>query len=94
MRGLRNRGVGAALMAAIPAEARSRALVHVTVHSGRRAVDFYLRNGFSQPPPAPALETVALTVQGRGSVSDLAAAIADLEGVLAVAGDDGNSPSP
>lgn len=21
---------------------------HVTVHSGRRAVDFYLRNGFSQ----------------------------------------------
>jgi GNAT superfamily N-acetyltransferase len=43
----RSRGVGAALMAAILAEARTRNLVHVTVHSGRRAVDFYLRNGFS-----------------------------------------------
>ena len=43
----RNRGIGAALMAAILAEARSRDLLHVTVHSGRRAVDFYLRNGFS-----------------------------------------------
>jgi GNAT superfamily N-acetyltransferase len=44
----RNRGVGAALMAAILAEARERGLLHVTVHSGRRAVDFYLRNGFDQ----------------------------------------------
>ncbi|WP_034590382.1 GNAT family N-acetyltransferase [Hamadaea tsunoensis] len=43
----RNQGVGAALMAAILAEARARDLLHVTVHSGRRAVDFYLRNGFS-----------------------------------------------
>jgi GNAT superfamily N-acetyltransferase len=43
----RNRGVGAALMAAILAEARTRGLEHLTVHSGRRAVDFYLRNGFS-----------------------------------------------
>ena len=43
----RNNGVGAALMAAILAEARTRCLLHVTVHSGRRAVDFYLRNGFS-----------------------------------------------
>ncbi|GAB1691783.1 GNAT family N-acetyltransferase [Krasilnikovia sp. M28-CT-15] len=43
----RARGVGAALMAAILAEARTRGLVHVTVHSGRRAVDFYLRTGFS-----------------------------------------------
>ncbi len=42
----RNRGVGAALMAAILAEARDRRLSHVTVHSGRRAVDFYLRVGF------------------------------------------------
>jgi GNAT superfamily N-acetyltransferase len=42
----RNRGIGAALMAAILAEARTRGLLHVTVHSGRRAVDFYLRNGF------------------------------------------------
>lgn len=42
----RNRGIGAALMAAILAEARHRGLEHVTVHSGRRAVDFYLRNGF------------------------------------------------
>ena len=44
----RNRGVGAALMAAILTEARTRGLLHVTVHSGRRAVDFYLRNGFGQ----------------------------------------------
>jgi GNAT superfamily N-acetyltransferase len=43
----RNRGIGAALMAAILAEARARELSHVTVHSSRRAVDFYLRNGFS-----------------------------------------------
>ena len=43
----RSRGVGGALMAAILAEARTRGLLHVTVHSGRRAVDFYLRNGFS-----------------------------------------------
>ena len=43
----RNQGIGAALMAAILAEARTRGLLHVTVHSGRRAVDFYLRNGFS-----------------------------------------------
>jgi len=43
----RNNGVGGALMAAILAEARTRCLLHVTVHSGRRAVDFYLRNGFS-----------------------------------------------
>jgi GNAT superfamily N-acetyltransferase len=44
----RNRGIGGALIAAILAEARTRGLLHVTVHSGRRAVDFYLRNGFSQ----------------------------------------------
>jgi GNAT superfamily N-acetyltransferase len=43
----RNQGIGAALMAAVLAEARARDLLHVTVHSGRRAVDFYLRNGFS-----------------------------------------------
>jgi GNAT superfamily N-acetyltransferase len=43
----RNQGIGAALMAAILAEAVRRRLEHVTVHSGRRAVDFYLRNGFS-----------------------------------------------
>jgi GNAT superfamily N-acetyltransferase len=43
----RNRGVGGALMAAILTEARMRGLLHVTVHSGRRAVEFYLRNGFS-----------------------------------------------
>ena len=44
----RNRGVGAALMAAILTAARTRGLMFVTVHSGRRAVDFYLRNGFVQ----------------------------------------------
>ncbi|BCJ71231.1 hypothetical protein CS0771_07750 [Catellatospora sp. IY07-71] len=43
----RGRGIGGALMAGILAEARKRGLLHVTVHSGRRAVDFYLRNGFS-----------------------------------------------
>ncbi len=43
----RHRGVGAALMAALLDEARTRRLLHVTVHSGRRAVDFYLRTGFS-----------------------------------------------
>jgi GNAT superfamily N-acetyltransferase len=42
----RNNGVGGALMAAILAEARTRCLLYVTVHSGRRAVDFHLRNGF------------------------------------------------
>lgn len=44
----RNRGIGSALIAAILAEATARDLQHVTVHSGRRAVDFYLRNGFTQ----------------------------------------------
>jgi GNAT superfamily N-acetyltransferase len=43
----RNRGIGGALMAAILAEARTRRLLHITVHSSRRAVDFYLRHGFS-----------------------------------------------
>jgi GNAT superfamily N-acetyltransferase len=43
----RKEGIGAALMDAILAEARRRQLLHVTVHSGRRAVDFYLRTGFS-----------------------------------------------
>nr|WP_308129389.1 GNAT family N-acetyltransferase [Actinoplanes polyasparticus] len=43
----RNRGIGTALIAAILTEARTRALEHVTVHSGRRAVDFYVRNGFT-----------------------------------------------
>lgn len=43
----RNQGMGAALVAAILAEARTRGLVHVTLHSGRRAIDFYLRNGFN-----------------------------------------------
>ncbi|MBF9130569.1 GNAT family N-acetyltransferase [Plantactinospora sp. S1510] len=43
----RNRGIGGALMAAILTDARTRGLLHVTVHSSRRAVDFYLRNGFS-----------------------------------------------
>ena len=33
---------------AILTEARERGLLHVTVHSGRRAVDFHLRNGFNQ----------------------------------------------
>lgn len=43
----RNQGIGTALIEAILTEARTRQLTHVTVHPGRRAVDFYLRNGFS-----------------------------------------------
>jgi GNAT superfamily N-acetyltransferase len=43
----RNQGIGAALIAAILTEAHTQHLAHVTVHSGRRAVDFYLRSGFS-----------------------------------------------
>ena len=56
----RRRGVGSALMAAILAEARARGLLHVTVHSGRRAVDFSVRGGFTHhrqlllwEPPTP-----------------------------------------
>ena len=43
----RNQGIGTALIEANLTEARARQLTHVTVHSGRRAVDFYLRTGFS-----------------------------------------------
>ena len=35
---------------------------------------------------------VWLTVQGKGRISELTAALADLDGVLAVSGDDANSP--
>jgi len=55
----RNRGIGGALMAAILTEARTQGLLHVTVHSGRRAVDFYLRNGFSHHRQALFWEPVA-----------------------------------
>jgi GNAT superfamily N-acetyltransferase len=43
---LRNGGVGAALMAAVLAEARARELEFVTVHSSQRAVPMYERAGF------------------------------------------------
>lgn len=43
---LRNSRVGAALLDAVLREARDRELEHVTVHSGDRAVPFYLRRGF------------------------------------------------
>lgn len=43
---LRDRGVGAALMAAVLAEARARELEFVTVHSSERAVTMYERAGF------------------------------------------------
>jgi GNAT superfamily N-acetyltransferase len=43
---LRNAGVGAALMAAVLAEARARELEFVTVHSSERAVPMYERAGF------------------------------------------------
>ena len=43
---LRNRGVGAALLDAVLAEARSLGLEHVTVHSSEGAVSLYRRAGF------------------------------------------------
>jgi GNAT superfamily N-acetyltransferase len=43
---LRDRGIGAALMEAVLAEAAEMGLEHVTVHSSGRAVPFYQRNGF------------------------------------------------
>ena len=46
----RDRGVGAALMAAVLAEARRLGLEHVTVHSSVRAVPMYERAGFGHDP--------------------------------------------
>ena len=43
-------GTGAALMAAVLAEARRLGLEHVTVHSSPRAVRFYERAGFGHDP--------------------------------------------
>jgi GNAT superfamily N-acetyltransferase len=43
---LRNAGIGAALMAAVLAEARARELEFVTVHSSPLAVPMYERSGF------------------------------------------------
>ena len=60
----RGRGVGAALMAAVLAEARDRALVHVTVHSGRRAVGFYLRSGFRHHRQLLLWEPASLSEEG------------------------------
>jgi GNAT superfamily N-acetyltransferase len=66
----RNRGIGAALMAAVLAEARVRGLSHVTVHSGRRAVDFYVRNGFGHHRQLllwePTGSSAAVADQGEG----------------------------
>lgn len=42
----------------------------------------------------PRTVTVWLTVQGAGSITDLTATLAGIDGVLAVSGDDANSPSP
>jgi GNAT superfamily N-acetyltransferase len=44
---LRNRGLGAALIDAVLQEAQDRELERVTVHSGDRALPFYLRSGFA-----------------------------------------------
>ncbi|GIF67650.1 N-acetyltransferase [Asanoa ishikariensis] len=44
---LRDGGVGAVLLAAVLAEARTLDLEHVTVHSSDRAVPFYQRVGFA-----------------------------------------------
>jgi len=46
----RDSGTGAALMAAVLAEARRLGLEHVTVHSSPRAVRFYQRAGFGHDP--------------------------------------------
>jgi GNAT superfamily N-acetyltransferase len=46
----RDHGVGAALMAAVLAEARRLGLEHVTVHSSVRAVPMYERAGFGHDP--------------------------------------------
>lgn len=43
---LRDRGVGAALMRALLAEAAALRLEHVTVHASVRAISFYERSGF------------------------------------------------
>ena len=47
---VRDRGIGAALMEAVLAEAGKLDLEHVTVHSSCRAVPFYERNGFEHDP--------------------------------------------
>ena len=47
---LRDRRVGAQLMAAVLDEARRLELEHVTVHSSPRAVPFYERNGWGHDP--------------------------------------------
>lgn len=47
---LRDRGIGARLMAAVLDEARRLGLEHVTVHSSPRAVPFYERNGWDHDP--------------------------------------------
>lgn len=43
---LRDRGIGAALLKAVLAEARALELEHVTVHSAGRAIPLYQRAGF------------------------------------------------
>lgn len=43
---LRNRGIGAQLLAAIVQDARNRELTRLTVHAAERAIPFYRRWGF------------------------------------------------
>ncbi|WP_213455555.1 MgtC/SapB family protein [Rhizomonospora bruguierae] len=43
---------------------------------------------------APGTVSVWLSVQGSGSISDLTAALADIDGVVAVVSEDPNNPSP
>jgi GNAT superfamily N-acetyltransferase len=47
---LRGGGVGTMLLRAVLADARARELEFVTVHSGERAVPYYLRAGFTADP--------------------------------------------
>jgi putative Mg2+ transporter-C (MgtC) family protein len=43
-----------------------------------------------QPPEV----SVWLSVQGKGSISDLTAALTEINGVLTVSGSDANTPEP
>jgi GNAT superfamily N-acetyltransferase len=71
---MRARGIGAALMDAVLAEAGKLALEHVTVHSNDGAMPFYLRAGFEhdqhwlrwEPARRPALAPTTRSGQASG----------------------------
>jgi GNAT superfamily N-acetyltransferase len=53
----RGRGVGGRLVEAVAQRARDLGLLHLTVHSGRRAIPAYLRYGFRQVPKLMLFDT-------------------------------------